>query len=84
MHYIHNKLIPVIYFPGYVALSLTLGLTTRFAVAVAYYTTVQRWWEINNVFDKISTAHTESPMGLAVAVVPGIVYMVNKMLLIFT
>jgi hypothetical protein len=80
-HYVYNKLISVTYFAGYVALSLALGLMTRFAVAVAYYTTVQRRWEMNNIFDKISTAHTESPMGLAVAVVPGIVYMVNKVLL---
>jgi hypothetical protein len=84
LHSAYNKLISDIYFAGYVALSLTLGLMTRFAVATAYYTTVQRRWEMNNIFDKISPAHTESPMGLAVAVVPSIVYMVNKMLLILT
>lgn len=58
--------------------SLTLGLMTRFAVTVAYYTTVQRRWEIISIFDKISTASTESPMALAVAIVPSIIYMVRK------
>ncbi|XP_021926516.1 solute carrier family 22 member 1-like isoform X2 [Zootermopsis nevadensis] len=60
---------------GYIILSLTLGLMTRFAVTVAYYTMVQRRWERINIFDKISTANTESPLVLAVAIVPGIVYM---------
>jgi hypothetical protein len=74
-----NKLISVICFAGYIVLSITLGLMIRFAVAVAYYTTVQRRWEMSNIFGKIVTASTESPMGLAVAIVPSIVYMVRKM-----
>lgn len=65
-------------------LSLTLGLMTRFAVTVAYYTTVQRRWEMINIFDKISTTSTDSPMALAVAIVPSIVYMVRKIHLILT
>jgi len=58
-------------------LSLTLGLITRFAVAVAYYTTVQRRWEMKNIFEKIPTWSTESQMGLALAIIPGIIYMVS-------
>jgi hypothetical protein len=81
IRYVYNKLISVTHFAGYVALSLALGLMTRFAVAVAYYTTVQRRWEMNNIFEEMSTAHTESPMGLAVAVVPSIVYMVRNLLI---
>lgn len=65
-------------------LSLTLGLITRFAVAVAYYTTVQRRWEKKNIFEKISTWSTESQMGLALAIIPSIIYMVSKIFLILT
>jgi hypothetical protein len=72
------KQINIICFAGYSVSSLTLGLMTRFAVTVAYYTTVQRRWEIISIFDKISTASTESPMALAVAIVPSIIYMVRK------
>jgi hypothetical protein len=63
-------------------LSLTLGLITRFAVAVAYYTTLQRRWEMKNVFEKNSTWSTESQMGLTLAIIPSIIYMVSKMFLI--
>ena len=66
-------------------LSLTLGLITRFAVAVAYYTTVQRRWEMKNIFEKNSTwCTTESQMGLALATIPSIIYMVSKMFLTLT
>ena len=65
-------------------LSLTLGLITRFAVAVAYYTTVQRRWEMKNIFENMSTWSTESKMGLALAIIPSIIYMVSEMFLILT
>jgi hypothetical protein len=65
-------------------LSLTLGLITRFAVAVAYYTTVQRRWEMKNIFEKISAWSTESQMGLALAIIPSIIYMVSEMFSILT
>lgn len=65
-------------------LSLTLGLLTRFAVAVAYYTTVQRRWEMKNIFEKNSTWSAESQMGLALAIIPSIIYMVSEMFLILT
>jgi hypothetical protein len=79
-----NKLISVTDFSEYVVLSLTLGLITRSAVAVAYYTTVQRRWEIKNIFENISTWSTESMMGLTLAIIPSIIYMVSKMSVIFT
>lgn len=63
-------------------LSLTLGLITRFSVAVAYYTSVQRRWEMKDVLKKISTWSTESQMGLTLAIIPSIIYMVSKMFLI--
>jgi hypothetical protein len=65
-------------------LSLTLGLITRFAVAVAYYTAFQRRWEVKNIFEKNSTCSAESQMGLALAIIPSIIPMVSKMFLILT
>jgi hypothetical protein len=53
-------------------------------VAVAYYTTVQRRWEMKNIFENISTWSTESQMGLALAIIPSIIYMVSEMFLILT
>jgi flagellar biogenesis protein FliO len=37
---------------------------------------------MKNIFAKISTWNTESQMGLALAIIPSIIYMVSKMLLI--
>jgi flagellar biogenesis protein FliO len=53
-------------------------------VAVAYYTTAQRRWEMKNIFEKNSTWSAESQMGLALAIIPSIIYMVSKMFLILT
>jgi hypothetical protein len=59
-------------------------MIARSAVAIAYYTTVQRRWEMKDIFENISTWSAESQMGLALAIIPSIIYMVSKMFLILT